>query len=726
MKVLTNFAKAICLTTLVLVIFAPGSLINGQEKAPPSKPSQDDDVIRVSTTLVQTDVMVFDKQEKFVEGLKPDQFQVKINGTPVVISFLEMVTTGSVEEKAQIAAARGGRPATVTGEKAPSPITVVEGRSLFLFVDDLHLSGESLIRTRQMLSNTVDEMTANDRAVVVTASGQLGIQNLSSDKAALKSTIARIALRGGVRQSIETPAMSEGAAFAINHGDRSVIDYYVKQIQRTDQTLSDSSAEEQVKHRAEIVIDDSAPFASNTLTALESFSRELSRVPGRKLLFFVSDGFFIENERSMSYARLLGATQEAARGGVVIYSLNARGLVTSFPDAGDGANFDPRLTRAVYSEGTESQDVLYSLAYDTGGRAFINNNDINLGIRHALEETSKYYLLAWHPPQEVTERGKVKRIEVSITGHPELKVRTRRGIAEAISNSLTALSVTSNPMSPTANASTGAELMTALNSDSSQHDIPNSLVLAYRNLNGATFALKASLEISSAGLTFAEVNGKQAATVDVAGIILDQKGKQVTSFNKRIAIGADSNAVDPVRKLVFYNYDANLAPGNYQVRLGVRDVKSGLMGSAKQSVEIPEIATGRFALSSLMLNEHAEADDEEEASEKIGVRKGVAQRFARDSRLRFLTYVYNAAPVAANDNEPDLNVEVKILRANQPILSPALREVAIERGTDAKSFPYVAEIPLAGLQPGEYTLHVTVTDLTTKASATQQATIIVD
>jgi len=720
MKVFTNLAKT-CVTAVVLVIFALGSLINGQEKTPPPKPQQADDVIRISTTLVQTDVMVFDKQGKFVEGLKPDQFEVKINGTPVAISFLEMVTTGSVEEKAQIAAARGGRPATVAGEKAPSPITVVEGRSLFLFVDDLHLGGESLIRTRKMLSNTIDEMTANDRAVVVTASGQLGAQNLSSNKAALKATIARIALRPGIRQSLEAPEMTEGAAVAINRGDTAVIDYYVRRLR--DPTISKEQAQEKVKGRADDIIEQSAPFASNTLAALESFVHELANVPGRKLLFFVSDGFIIENERSMSYARLSGATQEAARGGVVIYALNARGLVTSSPDAGSGAGFDPSLSRVVYGADKAGQEVLYSLSDDTGGRAFINNNDINLGIRHALEETSKYYLLAWQPTQEIAERGKVKRIDVNITGRPELKVRTRRGIAEALSNSLTALNTAANPF---ANTSTGAELMSALNSDTPPRALPTSLVVVYRNTGAANFALKASLQMSSAGLTFADVNGKQAATVDVAGVVLDQSGKQVTSFNKRVTIGADSNALDSARKLVFYNYDASLAPGSYQVRAGVRDVKSGRMGSAAQSLEIPEIANGRLALSSLMLNEQREADDEEDSSGRPGVMKGVAQHFARDSRVRFLTYVYNAAVVPDGDNEPDLKVEVKILRGTQPILSPALREVAIERGTDAKSFPYVAELPLAGLQPGEYTLHITVTDLTTKAIATQQATIVVE
>ena len=398
--------------------------------------------------------------------------------------------------------------------------------------------------------------------------------------------------------------------------------------------------------------------------------------------------------------------------------------MTGSPDASSGAGFEPRLTRAVYGADTAGQDVLYSLADDTGGRAVINNNDINLGIRNALEETSKYYLLSWRPPQEVAERGKVKRVEVSITGRPDLKAKTRRGIAEAVSSALT---VSANPLGLLANpSSSGTELMTALNSNSPQRDIPASLVVAYRNVGPGTFALKASMQIASAGLSFADVNGKQTATVDVAGTILDQNGKQVNSFNKRIAIGADSNAIDPVRKLVFYNYDANLTPGSYQIRAGVRDSKNGRIGSATQSVEIPDISTGRLALSSLMLNEQTEAEDEEEASQKIGASKGVAQRFARDSRLRFLTYVYNAAPVASNDNEPDLNVEVKILRGNQPVLSPGLNEIAIERGTDTKSFPYVAEIPLAGLPAGEYTLQLTVTDLTTKANATQQITFVVD
>lgn len=722
MNTFHNYLKFIYSAAVALFLFASCSWVSAQQQKQPPKPPQGDDVVRVSTTLVQTDAMVFDKQGKFVEGLKPEQFELKVNGKPISISFLELVTTGSAEEKAQVELARRGQPATIPGEKPPTTITPPPGRSIFIFVDDFHLDGDSFTRMRKALLATIDkEIADTDRALVTAASGQLGPQSLTTDKAALKAVVARLAPRAGTRRPFEKPAMSEYAAIAINRGDTTTLDYYVAEILKDYPLIGRPVATEQVKSRARSIIDQSAPVASYTLTSLQTFIHDIASVPGRKLLFFLSDGFIIENERSNNYTRLRDATQQAASAGVVIYALNTRGLVTTGPDASDGGSLNPRLARSAFSADSAEQDVLHVLAADTGGRALVNNNDLNSGVRRALEETSKYYLLAWRPPPKMATGENVKRIALAIVGRPELKVTTRRALAEAVSQTLIANKALS--LSPSA-PSPSSELLTSLNSP--QQGIPTSLILVYRSLGSATFALTASLQFPTSALSFADVDGKQTATVDVAGTLLDQTGKQLNSFTKSIGIAADSNIVDPTRNLVFYNYDVRLAPGIYQVRLGVRDSKSRLIGGAVKMIDIPEIASGKLTLSSLMLNEQLEADDEDAPEEKSGEVKGLAQRFARSARLRFLTYVYNAVALADSDNEPDLNVEVKILRGNQPVPSPALREVAIERGTDVKSFAYVGEIPLAGLQPGEYTLHVTVTDLTTKASATQHATIVVE
>ena len=58
------------------------------------------EVIRINTELVQTEVMVFDRQGHFVEGLKPELFELMLNGIKQPVSFFEQVTANSQAEAA--------------------------------------------------------------------------------------------------------------------------------------------------------------------------------------------------------------------------------------------------------------------------------------------------------------------------------------------------------------------------------------------------------------------------------------------------------------------------------------------------------------------------------------------------------------------------------------------------------------------------------------------------
>src|SRR5437016_5822706 len=102
--------------------------MSSQEPGPTRQPQE---VIQVNTSLVQTYVMVFDKQGTFVDGLKREQFVLKIDGKPRDISFFERVVAGSLNEEAQLAAARGGAP----GNSGAVPLD--RGRTVFFFIDDL-------------------------------------------------------------------------------------------------------------------------------------------------------------------------------------------------------------------------------------------------------------------------------------------------------------------------------------------------------------------------------------------------------------------------------------------------------------------------------------------------------------------------------------------------------------------------------------------------------------
>ena len=110
-----------------------------------------------------------------------------------------------------------------------------------------------------------------------------------------------------------------------------------------------------------------------SLTSLESLVRSASELPGQKLLFFLSNGFFVRGRNSDVRDRLQKITSLAARNGVVVYSLDTRGLVSALVDASTDAPFDPSfsLRRTESEELNATQDGLHALAYDTGGRTIL-------------------------------------------------------------------------------------------------------------------------------------------------------------------------------------------------------------------------------------------------------------------------------------------------------------------------------------------------------------------
>src|SRR5688500_9407181 len=148
---------------------------------------------------------------------------------------------------------------------------------------------------------------------------------------------------------------------------------------------------------------------------------------GRKLVFFVSDGFFL-HDRSTGYSNKISRIADAAvRGNLVVYSIDARDLAQSIDASSNRVDPDGRLARTNLGELQASQDCLNALAADTGGRAFFNTGAVNAAINEALRETSNYYLLAWRPNSEDQKSPTFKRLEISIPGRPELSVRIARG-----------------------------------------------------------------------------------------------------------------------------------------------------------------------------------------------------------------------------------------------------------------------------------------------------------
>ncbi|HWS98982.1 MAG TPA: VWA domain-containing protein [Pyrinomonadaceae bacterium] len=727
-------AARVCALASILLLAHGALLTTARAQQPQQEPAaQEDEVLRISTELVQTDVMVFDKQGRFVDNVQRDQFELKVDGKPVQISFFDKITAGTAEEEVRLSSSRGGAAGgATTAATAPKPPD--RGRLVFFFLDDTHLAADSVTRVKKTLLDFIEkDMGQNDMVGIASATGQLGfLQQLTDNKAVLRAAVERLNFRPFEVKDMERPPMNEFQALEINEKANSdLLNFYVEQLQREVPQVPRERLEQMTRDRADSLIRQSAAVTVNLLSSLESLARSAGPLPGRKLVFFISDGFFLTNRVSNVTDKLRRITDAAARTGVVIYSMDARGLVTGMPDASQSMTGDSTgimMTTAV-REVTASQEPLRTLAADTGGRALLNSNSLGRGVDTALQETSTYYLLAWRPEGE-TRGGKFRRIEASIKGRPELTVRVRRGFfdveppagAEARNKSS---KNSGNPAVPPEEEG----LRKALGSIYPKMDLPTSLTVSYMDLQSVGPVVTAMMQVG--GETLEKTDAP--TVVDVAGVLFDVNGKPVSNFRNRLSAAPTANtpataegaaaAPAPPRRIV-YTGQFKAAPGLYQVRVSARDAKSGRTGSAMQWIEIPDLAKQKLSMSSLMLGETrqgaaAQVADKADPSELARSLLSADRRFSRESKLRFLTFIYNAARGQDGSAPPDVAVQVQVLRDDKAVVTTALRKVT--PGTDLARMPYAAELPLAGLTPGRYELKITAIDRVGKSGASQRA-----
>ncbi len=198
----------------------------GQKTEQAAKP------IRIGVGLVQTDVTVFDRKNRFVDNLKPDQFELKVDGVVQPISFFELVSSGSPHDE-EIWAKAEGKP--VPAATKPAADASDAGRTILFFVDDWHMSAEDVVHSRAALASLIDKsMGVHDRAVIFAASGQLGfLQQLTDNKAVLHAALQKLNFQSAGVEDGQWPPMTEGHAVLIEQNDPDVIAYFCLAMQGT-------------------------------------------------------------------------------------------------------------------------------------------------------------------------------------------------------------------------------------------------------------------------------------------------------------------------------------------------------------------------------------------------------------------------------------------------------------------------------------------------------------
>jgi len=692
-----------------------------------------DEVVKISVTLVQIDVSVTDKKGRPVSGLKPGDFEIYEDGRRQQItnfSFIAPVAVPAHEESPAKPAAKELLPAPPPPPSNPKPNQV--RRTIALVVDDLTLTIESSPYVRQALRKFVDEqMQQGDLvAVVRTGAGMGALQMFTMDKRILYSAIER------VRWSPSSAALYSFAPVVTNlvNPDKFIA------IQRMDRSLGESDPATTLPQRATDEADRfrQETFAVGTMGAMQFVINGLRDLPGRKSIVLFSEGLkMFTREQSIIRVRdaLRNITDLANRSSTVIYTMDARGLQSLTVNAGDDLSGDFDSPGSSKSQATwlfeslahgkaradeffESQDGLNALAQQTGGFFIRNTNDLSGGIRRVLNDQENYYLIGF-VPEATTFKGDQRRgfhtLKVTVLNRPDLRVRTRSGFYGISDEETKAL-----------RKSTGQSLLGAVTSPFNSGDIALRLTSMFAVDPQKGAFVSSLMHIDPEGLTFSQdQNGERTTKFEVAAFTFGDNGKVVDQSIRAYTIRMTEQKYQHTLKAgIFYRVNLPIRkPGAYQLRTAVRDTSSLRVGSANQFIEVPDLkkeglalsgiivrgtntGTTRTSSSSQKLTSTTEGKvEEEDPSSGPAVRK-----FKRGMAVEYASVVYNAR-IDKSLNRPNLETQLRLYRDGKPVFAGKPAPFNSGGQKDLSRLVVGGSLLLGrDLDPGEYALQIIVVD----------------
>jgi len=696
----------------------------------PQKPA-DDEVVRVSTNLVQLDVVVTDKEGKPVIDLQPNDFEIVEDKAKQSITNFSYITLGTSVTISQ--------PTTSNTPVAPAPVKPEQvRRTIALVVDDLGLSYESIISVKQALRKFVNEqMSGTDLVAVLRTSRGIGsLQQFTTDKSQLLAAIDSISWYASGRSGL---------------GPSAQIDTQLGE----EFTQGAQIMNEVEEARA-------AQYSVGTIQTLGRILHGFEELPGRKAVMMFAESFkmFSSQGRNIQLLDSLDRlVDQANRASTVIYTIDASGLnpqdmQASDKVAGSSYSFDPAVVwgttsavsrprnrtsnQSVDAPGSlsaqaatdssmafkkldslvqqrdnqhqESTTVLAFLAEETGGTFTKNSNDLSLGTQRMLQEQQGYYLIGYRPADLTIDpaTGQRRPHDISVKlKRSGLKLRTRSGYY-----GINERARTSKPLNR------DQQLAKALTSPFTAGGIGLRITPIFENEPKTGSNLQVLLHVTTSDLTFTpQPDGSQVAVMDFLAVSFGSEGRVVDQFSDTQTISVTKDTYDRMLNdgLVFIlNVPAKKA-GPLQVRVAIRDAKSERIGSANQFIQVPDLNRNSLSLSGIYLSgampsqPAATADGAEKKTEK-DVTAGPAVRRLRHNMILSYSYtIYN--PQLDDTKRPQLQTQMRLFSDGKEVFTGKPTAFNPGKQTDMKNLTAGGRLVVGtSLSPGQYVLQVTVTD----------------
>jgi VWFA-related protein len=676
-------------TALLLVWLTMGNLLAQQPQAPVESGAR----VRVSTEVVLVNVVARDKQGNLIKDLKSEDFTVYEDGKKQgLVSF-------DFEHVDELAMA-GGAGTTVSGTAGPGKLLSsgqgqqksLEGRDrrlMLLFFDFSAMQPDDIDRAVDAGKKYVNaKMQPADLVALMSLATNLSLDlDFSDDKSKILAKLAAYNSSEGQGFENGSTGSSEGTAETSGSYTPDDTDY---------NTFS----------------------ADRKLLALQAVMQAMGKIPQKKSLIYFSNGITQSGVDNQSALR--AATAAAVRANVAIYPVDVRGL-SAFPPGGQ-AQAASLHGQSAYSGATvlndlngndASQETLYTLAADTGGKAFMDTNDLSGVFSQVQKDTSAYYVLGYTSTNHLKD-GHFRRLKVQLN-RPDVKLEYRAGY------------YADRDYQHMKQADREEQLEDELAADLPQTDVAVYAGTAYFRADDSHYYLSVSLVVPGSQIPFVQEKDKDSATLDIIGQMREGGKFPVGRLRDTVKLAVDS-AQQVRRKNVQYNTSFVLAPGNYHLKFIVRENRTGRMGSFETDVRIPDLRKTPMRMSSVVLSSQRVPSTQKKkgfqplVSEQTELVPSVTHVFTQDLKL-FLQYeVYDAAKSKAAEaangtsepKEPKGSVRVRtsieFLQGESKVYETKPIVAHEMTAADRKAVIFQMEIPLQSLKPGFYTCQINVID----------------
>jgi len=695
--------------SLLLAILA----LAQQQNAPAPAPGGAKPVTFSATSqLVEETVTVKDRNGKVIEGLTAKDFVVTEDGVPQTIKIcsFQKLTDEPLpplpKTPAPAAAAADTKPpvpgvtATQIAPEPPGEIHYQNRRLMVMYFDMSAMPQADQMRAQAAAYKFITtQMTPPDLMAVMDYNGASVqvLQDFTNDRDQLLTVLTKLFIGEGQgldELNADDSAADTGSAFGEDDSEFNLFN--------TDRQLS----------------------------ALQTAVKMLGTLNEKKVLVYFASGLQLNGVDNQ--AQFQATTQAALKANVVFYTVDARGLVAT-PPLGDATHGSPG-SKAMYSGSSamafnnnfqKSQDTLYGLASDTGGKALLDNNDLSRGVVMAQQSVASYYIIGYYSSNQALD-GKFRRIKITLAdGNEGAKLEYRQGYFGG------------REWNKFTTADKERQLLDALMQGDFITDLTIQMEVNYFQLNSAEYYVPLVAKIPGSELALARRRGAEHTEIVFIGEVKDEYNATITNLRDHVDVKlSGETAAELAHRPIEYEAGFVVLPGTYSIKLLARDEETGRIGTYMTKFTIPNLnkVQERIPISSVVLSgQRVDRRDALYTANKsktpsvdpliqdgIELMPSVTRVFSRRNDM----YIYLQAYQRGATPQQPLVAFVTFYRGQTKAFETPPLGVTEELPNRLKTVPLKFDLSLSKLPPGKYDCQVTVLDPTGKKAAFWQAPVM--